>query len=45
MHDFTPEEMRPKPSSIMFIKMFARLYHQAKTKDNEYISFPITACC
>lgn len=33
MHNFTPNELEPRKSTILFIKQFARMYHELKTAE------------
>ncbi len=33
MQNFTPNELEPHKSTILFIKQFARMYHNVKTAD------------
>jgi hypothetical protein len=33
MQNFTPNEFEPRKSTILFIKQFARMYHDVKTAD------------
>ena len=45
MQNFTHEEMQPSPSTILFLKQFARMYSSKRTQNNGYVSFPIVARC
>ena len=33
MQNFTPNELEPRKSTILFIKQFARMYHELKTAE------------
>ena len=44
MQDFTQNEFQPHPSTILFIKQFARMCNTKKTQTNGYNGFPVTAC-
>ncbi len=33
MQNFTPNELEPRKSTILFIKQFARMYHELKTTE------------
>ena len=33
MQNFTPNELEPRKSAILFIKQFARMYHELKTAE------------
>ena len=33
MQNYTPNELEPRKSTILFIKQFARMYHELKTAE------------
>lgn len=44
MQNFTQDELMPNPSTILFLKQFARMCNSEKKVINGYNSFPIVAC-
>ena len=44
MQYFTQDEFKPNPSTILFLKQFARMCNSNKTS-NGYNSFSVAACC
>ncbi len=46
MQHFTQEDFSPAPTTILFIKQFARMCNSKKTlTKNGYDSFAVAACC
>ncbi len=45
MQHFTQDEFQPNPSTILFLKQFARMCNSNKKTNNGYKSFPVVACC
>lgn len=45
MQHFTQDELKPKPSTILFIKQFARICNSNKKVNNGYNSISVIACC
>lgn len=43
MQHFTQEELNPNPSTILFLKQFARMCNAKKVLNNGYNSFPVVA--
>ena len=44
MTNFTQEDFTPNPSTILFIKQFARMCNNKKTQRNGYNGFAVAAC-
>ena len=44
MTNFTQEDFTPNPSTILFIKQFARMCNTKKTQTNGYNGFAVAAC-
>ena len=44
MTNFTQFDFQPNPSTILFIKQFARMCNTQKHQTNGYNGFPVTAC-
>lgn len=38
MQNFTPNELKPQKSTILFIKQFARMYHSLKMADGNSLA-------
>ena len=45
MTNFTQEDFSPNPSTILFIKQFARMCNATKKENHGYNSFSVVACC
>ncbi len=45
MTNFTQDDYQPNPATLLFIKQFARMCNNNKTKDNGYAGIPLIACC
>jgi hypothetical protein len=46
MQHFTQDDFSPAPTTILFIKQFARMCNSKKTlTKNGYDSFTVAACC
>ncbi len=46
MQHFTQEDFSPRPSTILFIKQFARMCNtKQQVSANGYHHIPIVACC
>lgn len=45
MTHFTQDEFQPSPSTLLFIKQFARMCNSKKNPKDGYSHFPVTACC
>ena len=46
MQNFTQEDFQPRPSTILFIKQYARMCNSMKNqKNNGYNNIPLVACC
>lgn len=44
MQNFTQDDFLPNPSTILFIKQFARMCNSKKNKNNGYNGFSLVAC-
>ena len=44
MQHFTQTDFQPQPTTILFIKQFARMCNSNKTLTNGYNSFSVAAC-
>ncbi|SFW23109.1 hypothetical protein SAMN02910409_0995 [Prevotellaceae bacterium HUN156] len=44
MQHSTPNDFQPHPSTILFIKQFARMCNTKKNLTNGYNGFPVAAC-
>jgi hypothetical protein len=44
MQHFTQNEFQPHPSTILFIKQFARMCNNKKTLKNDYNGIAVAAC-
>ena len=44
MQHFTQNELQPNPSTILFIKQFARMCNVKKNQTNGYNGFSVAAC-
>ncbi len=45
MQNFTQDDYLPNPSTILFLKQFARMCNSNKKTKNGYNSVSIVACC
>ncbi len=45
MQNFTQDDYMPNPSTILFLKQFARMCNSNKKANNGYNSFPLAARC
>ncbi len=45
MTNFTQEDFTPNPSTILFIKQFARMCNATKKDNHGYNSLSVVACC
>ena len=45
MQNFTCDDFQPNPSTILFIKQYARMCNSTKQKNNGYSGIPVIACC
>ncbi len=45
MHHFTQDDKQPNPSTILFIKQYARMCNLNKKNKNGYNSISVVACC
>lgn len=45
MQHFTQDDFKPSPSTILFVKQFARMCNSKKNVNNGYNSFSVPACC
>lgn len=45
MQHFTQDECKPNPSTILFLKQFARMCNENKELRNGYNSISVVACC
>lgn len=45
MQNFTRDDFQPNPSTILFIKQYARMCNITKQRNNGYHSIPVVACC
>lgn len=45
MQDFTQDDLRPHPATLLFVKQFARMCNSMKNKANGYNSISVIACC
>ncbi len=45
MHNFTQDEKQPNPSTILFLKQYARMCNLNKKINNGYNNFTLIACC
>ncbi len=44
MQNFTHDELNPKPSTILFLKQFARMCNSQKMINHGYNSISVVAC-
>ena len=44
MQYFTQDSFRPNPTTILFIKQFARMCNSKKNLTNGYNGIPVVAC-
>ena len=44
MQNFTQNDFQPNPSTILFVKQFARMCNAKKNKTNGYKGFSVAAC-
>ena len=44
MHNFTQDDYKPNPSTILFLKQYARMCNSNKQVNNGYNSFSVVAC-
>ena len=44
MTNFTQEDFTPNPSTILFIKQFARMCNKKNIQTNGYNGFAVAAC-
>ncbi len=45
MQNFTHEDYQPNPSTILFLKQFARMCNTKKNLTNGYNGIPVVARC
>jgi hypothetical protein len=45
MQNFTQEDFQPHPSTILFIKQYARMCNTRQRVNNGYNGIPVVACC
>ena len=45
MQNFTQDDFQPHPSTILFIKQFARMCNSITQQTHGYNSIPFVACC
>ena len=45
MQNFTQDDFHPSPSTILFIKQFARMCNKKQSMTNGYNGIPVVACC
>ncbi len=45
MTNSTQEDFTPSPSTILFIKQFARMCNASKNENHGYNRFSVVACC
>ncbi len=44
MQHFTQNELKPNPSTILFVKQLARMCNKKNTQTNGYNGFAVAAC-
>ncbi len=45
MQNFTQDDFQPNPSTILFIKQYARMCNLKKNVTHGYNGIPVVACC
>ena len=45
MQNFTQDDYVPNPSTILFLKQFARMCNSKMNMTNGYNGIPVVACC
>ena len=45
MQNFTQDDFGPAPSTILFLKQYARMCNVNKTPRHGYSHIPVVACC
>ena len=45
MHNFTQDDFQPHPSTILFIKQFARMCNSNNKVNHGYNGVSVVACC
>ncbi len=45
MQHFTQDDFQPNPSTILFLKQFARMCNSKNNQKNGYNGIPVVACC
>lgn len=45
MQNFTQDAFQPNPSTLLFIKQFARMCNTKKNQNNGYHRIALAACC